>query len=57
MKQIFQRIGTVMLVFLIVIGIILEPQSAMEVSAACSSGIKNNGTGGVSIDINSAPYT
>ena len=28
-----------------------------EVSAACSDGIRNNGTGGISIDINAAPYT
>lgn len=28
-----------------------------EASAACSDGIRNNGTGGISIDINAAPYT
>ena len=28
-----------------------------EVNAACSDGIRNNGTGGISIDINAAPYT
>lgn len=57
MKHIFQRIGTAILAFILVVGIILEPGTTLKVSAASSSGIKNNGTGGIYIDINSAPYT
>ena len=57
MKHIFQRIGTAILAFILVVGIILEPGTTLRVSAASSSGIKNNGTGGIYIDINSAPYT
>ncbi len=29
----------------------------MQADAACSSGIMNNGTGGISINVNAAPYT
>ena len=45
MKHIFQRIGTAILAFILVVGIILEPGTTLRVSAASSSGIKNNGTG------------
>lgn len=57
MKHIFQRIGTAILAVILVVGIVLEPGTTLKVSAASSSGIKNNGTGGIYIDINSAPYT
>lgn len=57
MKHIFQRIGTAILAVILVVGIVLEPGTTLRVSAASSSGIKNNGTGGIYIDINSAPYT
>ena len=57
MKHIFQRIGTAILAVILVVGIVLEPGTTLKVSAASSSGIKNNCTGGIYIDINSAPYT
>lgn len=57
MKRILKRAGTIILTLLLVVGIILEPHSTMNVLAACSSGIKNNGTGGIYININSTPYT
>lgn len=40
MKHIFQRIGTAILAFILVVGIILEPGTTLRVSAASSSGIK-----------------
>ena len=65
--KLWKRICTGMMALLLLTGTVVASPGTLTVKAeeevqsenrmAASSGIKNNGTGGISININSAPYT
>ncbi len=52
-----KRILSVVLIAVFAVVVMPFMNPTMRANATCSSGIKNNGTGGISINVNAAPYT
>ncbi len=52
-----KRLLSIFMVAVMALSVVYSPLLADRVDATCASGIKGNGTNGISININAAPYT
>ena len=52
-----KRILSLLMCIAMILTVVYNPVLAEKASATCALGIKGNGTNGIYIDINSAPFT